>query len=311
MSPTILVTGGAGFIGSHLCLRLAEQGYRVRVLDCLDDAYDPRLKEQNLSLIEPLLDTCIRGDIRDVSTLARAMQGVDMVAHLAARAGVRDSLKNPALYASVNVEGTIRVLEAAARAGVSRVVMASSSSVYGSRRGEAFSEQDPVRAPESPYAASKAASELFAYSWWLQTHIPITCARLFTVYGPRQRPNMAMQLFAGQILRGEPVTVFGTGQSVRDYTYVDDIVAGLIAGLLRAEDFRVVNLAGGRAVPLLEVIETLGRVLERSVRLQFLPDQPGDVPETRADLSFAQSWLDYRPQVGIEQGLRNFIAHLR
>jgi UDP-glucuronate 4-epimerase len=300
----VLVTGGAGFIGSHLCEKLTGLGCSVRVVDALDDAYDPLLKEENLKSLEVEF---LRGDIRDPDLMQRACAGIDAVFHLAARAGVRDSLLNPALYASVNVEGTVRVLEAAGKAGVGRVLVASSSSVYGSRKNELFSETDVITRPESPYAASKAAAELFGYSWQLQTKIPLVFTRLFTVYGPRQRPNMAMQRFAGQLKAGEAVTLFGDGSSLRDYTFVADAVQGLLLALGKAEQFHVVNLAGGHPVPLLQVVETMARLLQRELKVRFLPEQAGDVPETRADLRLAREWLGYAPKVGLEEGLRQFL----
>ena len=309
----VLVTGGAGFVGSHLCDRLRARGDSVRVLDCLDDAYDPALKLQNLCPA----DEFFCGDIRDPDVLRRALDGVDAVAHLAARAGVRDSLRDPALYASVNVEGTATVLRAAAAAGVRRVLVASSSSVYGARTGARFSEQDPIQRPESPYAASKAAMEAFCYAASLPgaggadiSRLDISVARLFTVYGPRQRPNMAIQKFCQAILRDRPIDVYGDGSSLRDYTFVDDAVSGLVAALDRAQGFRVVNIAGGQPILLSALIALCGRVIGRSPRLRHLPDQPGDVPETQADLTLANAWLGYAPQIGMEEGIRRFVQSI-
>ena len=306
----VLVTGGAGFVGSHLCDRLRARGDRVRVLDCLDDAYDPALKLQNINPEDEFL--C--GDIRDPEILRRAFDKIDAVAHLAARAGVRDSLRDPALYASVNVGGTVAVLQAAAAAGVRRVLVASSSSVYGARVGARFSEQDAIQRPESPYAASKAAMEAFCYAASLggtDTRPDISVARLFTVYGPRQRPNMAIQKFCQAILRDRPIEVYGDGSSLRDYTFVDDAVTGLVAALDRAQGFRVVNIAGGQPIRLAALIDLCGRVIGRSPRLRHLPDQPGDVPETQADLALARAWLGYAPQIGMEEGVRRFVQSLQ
>ena len=303
----VLVTGGAGFVGSHLCDLLRARGDQVRVLDCLDDAYDPSLKLRNLCPDDEFL--C--GDIRDPDAVRRALQGVDAVAHLAARAGVRDSIRDPALYASVNVEGTATLLRCAGEAGVRRVLVASSSSVYGARTGAPFRESDPIQRPQSPYAASKAAMEAFCYAMSLPgsggpPHLSV--ARLFTVYGPRQRPNMAIHRFCDAILRDREIEVYGDGSSLRDYTWAGDAARGLAAALDRADGFRVVNIAGGRPIRLDALIALCGRVIGRSPRLRHLPDQPGDVPETQADLTVARQWLGYAPGVTMEDGVRRFVG---
>ncbi len=289
MSPrTFLVTGGAGFIGSHLVETLLGRGDRVRVLDNFDDAYDPAIKRARVR------GEVIEGDVRDEAAVAAALRGVDAIVHLAARAGVRQSFDDPAGYHAVNVEGTATLL--GLREG-RPMVFASSSSVYGVRRGEAFRESDPV-APASPYAASKALAETLCAE--------IAAVRLFTVYGPRQRPGMAMERFAAQLRAGVPVTLYGDGRSVRDYTYVADAVEGL----LRAVDHGpgLWNIAGGRAVPLTEVVETLAEALAVPLQVVHLPDQPGDVPETRADLTRARAELGYAPRVGLREGLGRLVA---
>lgn len=296
----VVVTGGAGFVGSHLADALLARGDEVRIVDNFDDAYDPAVKRRHV----PAGAELVEADIRALPD--GVFDGVDAVAHLAARAGVRPSLSDPARYARVNVEGTAAVLAAMARSGVSRMVFASSSSVYGARRGAAFRESDPADRPASPYAASKRAAELFCAA----SGLDVAVVRLFTVYGPRQRPEMAMQRFARQLRDGEPVTIFGDGTSVRDYTYVADAVDGLLRGLDRAEGFRVVNIAGGVAVPLHQVVDTLADAMGVRPVVRYLPDQPGDVPETRADLSLARGWLDYVPRVGIAEGLRRFAGSL-
>lgn len=284
---TLLVTGGAGFIGSHLVERLLAGGDHVRILDNFDDTYDPALKRARVA------GEVIEGDVRDGATVAAALRGVDAIVHLAARAGVRASFADPAGYHAVNVEGTRTLLTH--RAG-RPMVFASSSSVYGVRRGEAFRETDPV-APASPYAASKAAAE----AWCGE----VAVVRLFTVYGPRQRPGMAMERFTAQIRAGEPVTLYGDGQSVRDYTYVGDAVNGLLRALDHGPGLW--NIAGGRAVPLFEVVQTLAEVLDRPLLVTHLPDQPGDVPETRADLGRARAELGYHPRVALREGLRRLV----
>lgn len=302
----VLVTGGAGFIGSHVCTALRARGDQVRVLDCFDDSYDPALKRKNLHPEEELLE----GDIRDAAVVDTALSGMDAVLHLAGRAGVRDSLSSPSLYASVNVLGTTVLLDGMRRRGVQRGVIASSSSVYGARRGGLFGEEDPVDHPESPYAASKAAMELFCRSGAAQG-LHLVVARLFTVYGPRQRPNMAFQRFFSQLMARQPVTLYGDGTSLRDYTCVEDVVRGLILALDQDTPFEIVNFGGGQPVLLLEVVRTLAELLGVQPELEFLPEQPGDVPETRADIRKARDWLGWTPQVDLRTGLRRFVDSQR
>jgi UDP-glucuronate 4-epimerase len=284
----VLVTGGAGFIGSHLVDALLARGDEVRVLDNFDPVYDPALKRARVR------GEVLEGDVRDADIVARALDGVHAIAHLAARAGVRQSFDDPAGYQAVNVAGTANLL---ARRDGRPMVFASSSSVYGVRRGEAFGEDDPV-APASPYAASKAEAEASCQG--------VAVVRLFTVYGPRQRPGMAMERFTNQLRAGTPVTLYGDGTSVRDYTFVSDAVDGLLRAL--AHGAGTFNIAGGRAVPLMEVVTTLAEVLGVTLHVAHLPDQPGDVPETRADLTRAATVLGYRPQVELREGLARYVA---
>ncbi len=298
----VLVTGGAGFIGSHLCDALRERGHGVRVVDCFDDAYDPALKRARLrpdvELIEA--DVCAFDDAW--------LADIDAIVHLAARAGVRASLADPALYARVNVEGTAAVLASAARRGVRRLAFASSSSVYGARRdGAPFRETDPVDAPASPYAASKRAAELFCAA----SGLDVACVRLFTVYGPRQRPGMAVERFVGAALRGAPLPLFGDPSSSRDYTYVSDAVDGLLRALGRAEGFGIVNVAGGHTVRLDTLAATVCAAAGVPLRVDALPPQAGDVPETRASLEYASAWLGYAPRVSIEEGVRRYVEWVR
>ena len=289
MSPrTFLVTGGAGFIGSHLVEALLARGDRVRVLDNFDSTYDPTIKRARVR------GEVVDGDIRDPIVVADALRGVDAIVHLAARAGVRQSFDDAAGYHAVNVEGTATLLRLR---GGRPMVFASSSSVYGVRRGEAFRESDPV-APASPYAASKAAAEASCAG--------IAVVRLFTVYGPRQRPGMAMERFARQLRGAEPVTLYGDGSSVRDYTYVGDAVDGLLRALDHGPGLW--NIAGGRSVALTEVVQTLADVLGVALRVVHLPDQMGDVPETRADLARARADLEYVPRVGLREGLERLVG---
>lgn len=292
----ILVTGAAGFVGSHLVEALRARGDDVVAVDLYDDAYDPALKRRNLP-------DALVGDVRDAAFLDRVFPGVDGVIHLAARAGVRESLREPQLYADVNVGGTAAVLAAMTRHGVRRMVFASSSSVYGVREGT-FREDEPADTPASPYAASKRAAELFCAA----SGLDVTCVRLFTVYGPRQRPGMAIAKFVAQARAGEPITLFGDGSSVRDYTYVADAVAGLLAALDHTSGFHLVNLGGGAPIRLDGLVAAIGAALGTPPRLVHLPEQPGDVPATRADITVAQRWLGWAPQVSVEEGVRRYVA---
>lgn len=284
----VLVAGGAGFIGSHLVESLLARGDEVRVLDNFDQSYDPSLKRARAR------GELVDGDIRDERLVREALRGVDAITHLAAKAGVRQSFGDPDEYHSVNVDGTATLMRL--REG-RPLVFASSSSVYGVRRGELFREGDPL-APASPYARTKAAAEQVASG--------AAIVRLFTVYGPRQRPGMAMERFVQQIRAGQPVTLYGDGTSVRDYTFVSDAVDGLLRALAHGRG--TFNIAGGRAISLLEVVQGLGTVLRQPVNVVHLPDQPGDVPETRADLSAAREVLGYRPQVELLEGLRRLVT---
>lgn len=290
-----LVTGGAGFIGHALVRALLERGESVRVLDNFDDAYDASLKAV------PAGAELLRGDVRDSGTVAAALSGVDRVYHLAARAGVRESLAAPSLYVENNVGGTSALLEGMRRAGVSRLVLASSSSVYGVREGR-FSERDPI-APASPYAATKLGSEHLAHAAHVTHGCAVSVCRLFTVYGPRQRPAMAIARFIAQIRRGEALTLYGDGNSVRDYTFVGDAVAGLTAAMDHTGGFHLVNIGGGAPVTLRTLVETLAEVARVPLATVSLPDQPGDVPSTRADIAFAREWLGWTPQVALREGL--------
>ncbi|HNY92190.1 MAG TPA: GDP-mannose 4,6-dehydratase [bacterium] len=305
----LLLTGGAGFIGSHFSRKLLDEGHEVDCLDNFNTYYDPALKREN---VQPFLDhpsyRLIEGDIVDWPAVENlfAERSYDSVVHLAARAGVRPSIREPLLYEQVNVLGTMHILEAARRHGVGRIVSASSSSVYGSNSKVPFSESDPVDHPISPYAATKKAGELMAYTWHHLYGLSISCMRFFTVYGPRQRPDMAIHKFARLICSGQPVPVFGDGRSRRDYTYIDDIIEGLYAALLRCEGYHIYNLGESNTIELLELIHLLEEGLGRKAVLEFHPDQPGDVPITYADISLARRELDYRPSTPIERGIGLF-----
>ncbi len=298
----VLVTGGAGFIGSHLVEALLARGDEVRVLDAFDDAYDPALKRRNVAAFR---DRVVEGDVRDPAAVARLVEGVDAVAHLAARAGVRESLRSPALYQDVNVRGFAVLLDAARRAGA-RVVFASSSSVYGASTPLPFREDAPADRPVSPYAASKRAGELLAHAAWAGWGLPVTCLRFFTAYGPRQRPGMAIARFFRLARAGRPLPVFGDGDSSRDYTYVSDAVDAVLRALDRPLGFAVLNVGSGEPVRLDRLVERVARAAGRTVAVERLPEQPGDVPATLADNRAAREALGWRPTVTLDEGLARY-----
>jgi len=310
----VLITGGAGFIGSHLTARLLDTGNRVTVLDLFDDFYAPALKRAN---VEPFLQhrdyQLVQGDIRDEPLLEElfSQRRFDVVVHLAARAGVRPSLEMPRLYQDVNVCGTAAILEAARRHDVQRVVFGSSSSVYGNNSSVPFSEDDAVEHPISPYAASKRAGELLAYSYHHLYGMDVPCLRFFTVYGPAQRPEMAIHKFTRAIEEGQPVTMFGDGSMRRDFTYVDDIIDGVVAAMERARGYRVYNLGESQTITVADLIERIGEVLGKVPKIERLPTQPGDVEVTYADIRRAREELGYAPTTDVVQGLEKFVAWYR
>jgi UDP-glucuronate 4-epimerase len=317
MPSHILVTGGAGFIGSHLTRRLLARGDRVTVLDDFNDYYDPARKRQNVA---PLLGDDHRdqyrlteGDIRDEALVEGlfAAGRFDAVIHLAARAGVRPSLAEPILYEDVNCIGTLRLLEAARRHGPDLFLFGSSSSVYGINEKVPFAEDDEVNQPISPYATTKRAGELLCYNYHHLYNFRTACLRFFTVYGPAQRPEMAIHKFTDLIWRGKTVPMYGDGGSRRDYTYVDDIVDGLLAALALAPGFEILNLGGADTTSLADLVRWIGEELAVEPRIEYLPTQPGDVPITYADVSKAARLLGYSPKVPIREGLRRFVSWYR
>ncbi len=308
----ILITGGAGFIGSHLVDHLlAEGGWRITVVDDFNDFYDPAIKRENLSA--RLANTnfkVVEGDIRNQETLSQVFSDAnfDCLVHLAARAGVRPSLKEPRLYVETNVNGTLNLLELARAHGVKQFVFGSSSSVYGSNAKVPFSEDDPIFNPISPYAATKAAGELLCHSYAHLYDMRIVCLRFFTVYGARQRPDLAIHKFAKLISAGWPIPVFGDGTTRRDYTYIDDIIAGLRAAMdYDQSKYEVINLGESRTVELRELIGLLEQALGRQAEIDRQPLQPGDVPQTFADIGKARRLLGYDPQTQIEKGIEKFV----
>jgi len=310
----ILVTGGAGFIGSHLAERLTAAGDRVVAYDNFDPFYDPAIKRDNLSEAGKRdLFRFVEGDIRDAAALDRLLEQerFDACVHLAARAGVRPSIADPVLYADVNLNGTSILLEACRRHGLKRFIFGSSSSVYGNTNKVPFAEEDPVAHPVSPYAATKAAGELLCHAYHHIHGFDVTCLRFFTVYGPRQRPEMAIHKFARRILEGAPVTRFGDGSSERDYTYVDDIIDGVEQALRRVGGYKIYNLGESRRVSLSALIGILEAEIGAKAVVKEMPEQPGDVRTTWADVSRARAELGYEPKVPIEEGIRRFVAWLR
>jgi UDP-glucuronate 4-epimerase len=303
----VLITGVAGFIGSSVASALLERGDEVVGLDNFDPFYDRSIKQRNLDELGGKV-RFIEGDLLDETLLDQALTGVDRVVHLAALAGVRPSINEPLRYMRVNVEGTTKLLETARKLDVTRMVIASSSSVYGVRSQTPFREDDPCDRPASPYAASKRATEHVCATYHHLYGMGLSCMRYFTVYGPRQRPEMAIHKFTRMALADEPIPMFGDGSSGRDYTYIDDIVDGTIAALDRQDGgFHVYNLGGSESVLLRDLIDAISRALKRSIRIDQLPFQAGDVPITSADLTLSRKELDYRPKVTLEEGLARFM----
>jgi UDP-glucuronate 4-epimerase len=312
----ILITGGAGFIGSHLVERLlAEGSWRITVVDDFNDFYDPAIKRENVRerLANPDYKL-IEADIRDYEALSQAFADTnfDCIVHLAARAGVRPSLKEPRLFVETNINGTLNLLELARAHGVQQFVFGSSSSVYGVNSKVPFREEDPISNPISPYAATKAAGELICHSYAHLYDMRIVCLRFFTVYGARQRPDLAIHKFAKLISAGQPIPVFGDGTTRRDYTYVDDIIAGVRAAIdYDQSKYEVINLGESRTVELGELISLIERALDLKAEIDRQPPQPGDVPQTFADISKARQLLGYNPQTQIEEGIKKFVAWFR
>jgi len=310
----ILLTGGAGFIGSHIAERLLREGHPLTILDDLNDFYPPDWKRRNLDAIRltgPF--TFHQDDIRDASAIARIMAGnrPDAVIHLAARAGVRPSLKQPLLYEQVNVQGTISLLEACRHEGVAKFLLASSSAVYGIANQAPFREDDFRTLPISPYAATKLAAEKVCFTYSHLYQIGIVALRFFTVYGPRQRPDLAIRKFTGSIERGEPIQVFGDGSSGRDYTYIDDIVQGVMGALSYETAYDIFNLGNSHPVDLNTMIRTLEECLGKPARIERLPEQPGDVPLTYADIGKAGRLLGYKPRTPFPEGIEKFVRWRR
>jgi UDP-glucuronate 4-epimerase len=312
MMKTILVTGGAGFIGSHLCERLLEEGHSVICLDNFDSYYDPNLKIRNVEEISnkyPGPFTMVTGDIRNRDHLTELFKKnrIDAVFHLAARAGVRPSIVDPLLYEDVNLRGTITLLEVCKEFGMKNFIFASSSSVYGENQRVPFSETDLDIQPISPYGATKRAGELLCYSYHHLYGIHIACLRIFTAYGPRQRPEMAIHKFTSLMDQGKEIPMYGDGSSKRDYTYIDDLIDGMMAVLQRHKGFEIYNLGESRTTSLKELIQMIEGSLGKKAKIQMLEPQPGDVSITYADITKAKRLLNYQPKIEMEEGIKRFV----
>lgn len=318
--PVVLVTGAAGFIGSHLCEALVEGGCSVWGLDNFHPYYSPAVKRRNLrGISEHPQMHAVQGDIRDGVLLDGLLGGerFDAAVHLAALPGVRTSLEAPDVCMDINLQGTLTLLEALARHGVDRLVFASSSSVYGEETTPPFRESDAADRPISPYAASKRAGEMLCHSYSSTHDLAVHCLRIFTAFGPRQRPDLAIHKFARLMRRGEPIPLFGDGSSERDYTFVGDIVDGVRRSLQRLLDlpddtaeYEVLNLGRGETLRLDELVEALSSVLGVEPKIDRLPDQPGDVSVTHADIGRARDLLGWRPTTSLEDGLEAFVEWL-
>jgi UDP-glucuronate 4-epimerase len=314
VSKKVLVTGAAGFIGSHVAEALLARGDKVVGLDNFEAFYSPDIKRDNTqAALAHSCYTAVEGDIRSAATVEQAFaEGpFDAIIHLAARAGVRPSLLNPVGYAETNVSGTAVMLDAARRHGAGHFLFASSSSVYGARSTAPFRESDPVDEPASPYAATKRAGELLAATFHQLYDLPVACLRFFTVYGPRQRPDMAIHRFTRLIDAGQEIELYGGGQSERDYTFIDDIVDGVLRALDRPLGYRIYNLGTNRTIPLMSLVDLISECLDRKPRIALLPNQPGDVPLTYADISLAYDELGYDPATKLDDGIAAFVDWYR
>jgi len=311
----VLVTGGAGFIGSHTVERLLAQGARVVVLDSFNDYYDPAIKRENVRAIQDKI-TIIEGDLRDAEAVEKAFTaldgGLDAVIHLAARAGVRPSIEQPELYIDTNIKGTFNMLEACKRHDVKRFVFASSSSVYGVNKKVPFAEEDPILQTISPYAMTKMAGEQMCSNYAALYQVRCVCLRFFTVYGPRQRPDLAISKFTRLIHENKPIDRYGKGDTARDYTFISDIVDGIIGSLnytaaADAPMCSIFNLGGSQTVKLNDMIAAIEKALGKKAQINEMPEQPGDVPLTSADVSKANQQLNFKPTTHIDTGIPRFV----
>lgn len=310
---SILVTGAAGFIGSHVCERLLASGWHVVGLDNFDSFYEPSVKRRNIAAcVEHDRFKLVEADIRDRQAVLDACgRDVGVMVHLAARAGVRPSIEDPPLYQDVNVNGTCVMLEAARAREIKRFIFASSSSVYGNNEKVPFSERDNVDYPISPYAASKKAGELLCHAYHHLFGMDITCLRFFTVYGARQRPDLAIHKFTRLIDSGKPIQMFGDGSMMRDHTYIDDILSGVLAAVERCKGYNIYNFGESEPVALRDLIAAIEKAVGKKAIIQRLPPQPGDVERTYADISLAKAELGYQPKTSLAAGLAKFVEWYR
>lgn len=322
MNNSILVTGGAGFIGSHLCKALLQKNQKVIIIDNFNDYYDPSIKRNNIEEIKNMMKSngvdnenlqVVEGDIRDIEHLDKLFQEhrIDLIVHLAAMAGVRPSIKEPLLYNDVNVRGTLNLLEMCRKYDIDKFVFASSSSVYGNNEKVPFSEADNVDYPISPYAATKKAGELICHTYHHLYNIDVACLRFFTVYGPGQRPDLAIHKFTKLIFNDEEIPFYGDGSTERDYTYIDDIIDGVMKAIdwVQAGKGRydIFNLGESNTITLKRMVETLEKVIGKKARINRLPMQSGDVNRTYADVTKAKEILGYNPTMDFEEGIRRFV----
>jgi UDP-glucuronate 4-epimerase len=314
MSRKILITGAAGFIGSNLVDDLLKSGYKVMGLDNFNPFYSREIKETNISgALTNGLFRFMEGDILDPDFLDRSFSDFDpdLVIHLAARAGVRPSISDPASYYDVNVKGTLNLLEAMKKKNISKMLFASSSSVYGNNRKIPFSESDNVDYPVSPYAASKKAGELLCHTYHHLYGMDIFCLRFFTVYGPRQRPDLAINKFTRALLNGEEITLYGDGTSSRDYTHISDILQGIEKAMKKVKGFDIFNLGESSAISLSGLVSLLEEKTGEKAKIKYLPMQGGDVIRTFADISKAKEMLGYNPLIRIDDGIESYIDWVR
>jgi UDP-glucuronate 4-epimerase len=309
----VLVTGAAGFIGSHLSERLLDGGWTVVGVDNFDDFYDPQIKRRNIeSCLNNKKFQLVEADIRDMAAVDKAVSNdIEIVVHLAAKAGVRPSIEQPVLYADVNVNGTTVLLQAAKKHKIRKFIFGSSSSIYGNNKKVPFSEDDNVDFPISPYAATKKAGELICHTYHHLYGIAVTCLRFFTVYGPRQRPDLAIHKFAKLIEQGKSIPIYGDGTMMRDFTYIDDIIDGTVAAMEKCTGFNIYNLGGSRPVSVNDLVVEIEKALGKKAVKKYLPPQPGDVERTYADVTKAAKDLGYNPSTTIQAGLKKFISWLR
>lgn len=306
---TILVTGGAGFIGSHLCERLLALEHKVINIDNFNDFYNPMIKRNNIISVETNPNyVLIQGDIRDKNILNQifANYDIDIVIHLAALAGVRKSIKNPIEYIDVDIGGTVNLMELCKDYNISKFIFASSSSVYGTNKVP-FSENDCISDPVSPYAASKLSGELFCKTYHHLYKIPTICLRFFTVYGSRQRPEMAIHNFVKSISEGKEINIFGNGKSSRDYTYIDDIIEGIIGAINLDCGFEIFNLGNSNPITLNKLIDLIEQKVGKTALKRYFQIQKGDVEHTFADITKANKLLGYSPKINISNGVENFV----